>query len=128
MSVALAVLTLVGALSSSLRSRASAWSVSLRLLVLALYLQLSFLSLTSIGVHVSSFYAYPPTQYSLLFGPKVHSAVQAVAGHRHVQALHVSSSYGLFRQMTGMGEARGAGQRGVGGAPPSVVARYDLKT
>jgi len=116
------VLTIVGILHSTLRSSENLLAKGLYILVLALYVQFSFLSFTSIGVRPDLFYSYRPAQYSLLFSPRVSSFLQGISSQRRIQALHLSSSYGLFRQMTGKGAAR-ADQRGVGGMPASVVAR-----
>lgn len=116
------VMTLGGIVSSTVSDGGSYVMKGLNFVVLALYVQFSFLSFASIGVRPDSFYNYPPAQYSLLFTPKVHAALHSLSSQRRVQVLHVSSSYGLFRQMTGKGIPE-PGQRGVGGAPPSVVAR-----
>ena len=96
----------------------------LSFLVLGLYLQLSFTTFASIGVNVKDIYTTPTLQYTGFFSEAQYSRLQGFVTHRHVRDLRLWSSYGLFRRMTGMGTAQaGGGQTGVGGMPPSVVAR-----
>jgi hypothetical protein len=117
-------LTLGGLSLSCLTSRALPKTQSLYFVVTVLYVQFALTTFRSLGVDVSRVYSYPPAQYSVVLGPRVHAAVRGLALEPVVQQLHLSSSYGLFRRMTGMGRPEaGVGQRGTGGMPPSVVAR-----
>lgn len=93
--------------------------------VIACYVQFSFMSFASLGVDIRSLYTNSSPAYSALFSPQQYSRLQTLSSNRLVQLLHLSSSYGLFRRMTGMGSP-GDHQRGVGGAPPSVVARPEI--
>ena len=92
------------------------------LITTVVYIQISFSNFSSIQVQVENAYNLNIPLFSNIFTQQQFMRLQPLVSSRSIRMLHISSSYGLFRKMTGMGVASG-GQFGVGGMPASIVSR-----